>query len=56
MKSSCAPYNHCKKGGEKKTKKQFFFNPKDPKNSYDNCGPCGIIELDKKEIIDEKKK
>lgn len=34
MKSSCAPYNHCKKGGSK-TKKQFFFNPKDPKNSYD---------------------
>ena len=39
MKSSCAPYNSCKKGGgnkkTKKTKKQFFFNPQDPKNSYD---------------------
>lgn len=24
--------------------------------NYDHCGPCGIIDYEKKEIIDEKKK
>ena len=37
MKSSCAPYKGCKKGGlSKKTKKKsFLFNPNNPKKSFD---------------------
>ena len=34
MRSSCAPYKDCKKGGGK-SKKQFLFNPKNPKKSFD---------------------
>ena len=34
MKSSCAPYNNCK-GGDKKTKKKYLFNPNNPKKSFD---------------------
>ena len=30
MRSSCAPYTGCKKGGN--SKKSFLFNPKNPKN------------------------
>ena len=32
MRSSCAPYKDCKKGG---SKKQFLFNPNNPKKSFD---------------------
>ena len=36
MRSSCSPFKNCMKGGKRKTKKkQFFFNPNDPKNSFD---------------------
>ena len=44
MRSSCAPYNYCRKsrkGGKKPTKsrkktiKQFLYNPDDPKRSFD---------------------
>ena len=35
MRSSCAPYKYCKKGGKNKTKKQFLFNPNNPKKSFD---------------------
>lgn len=49
MKSSCAPYKYCKKNKQKikssrksnrksrrkSKKKPFFFNPDDPKNSFD---------------------
>ena len=36
MRSSCAPYNNCKKEKNKnKNKKQFLFNPKNPKLSFD---------------------
>ena len=42
MRSSCAPYKYCSKkklkGGKrssKKTKKQFLYNPNDPKKSFD---------------------
>ena len=39
MKSSCAPYKFCNKknisGGGKKTKKNFLFNPNNPKKSFD---------------------
>ena len=39
MRSSCAPYKDCYRGGRKtrknKTKKQFLYNPNDPKKSFD---------------------
>jgi len=37
MRSSCAPYKGCKKmkGGSKKSKKQFLYNPNNPKKSFD---------------------
>ena len=35
MKASCAPYKFCKKGGNKRTKKKFLYNPKNPKKSFD---------------------
>ena len=38
MRSSCAPYKDCfkkQKGGKTKTKKQFLYNPDDPKKSFD---------------------
>lgn len=37
MKSSCAPYKGCKKGGKSKKskKKSFLFNPKNPERSFD---------------------
>jgi len=36
MKSSCAPYKGCMKGGKLKNEtKSFLFNPNDPKKSYD---------------------
>ncbi len=34
MRSSCAPYKYCK-GGKNKTKKQFLYNPNNPKKSFD---------------------
>lgn len=34
MKSSCAPYKFCKTK-KNSTKKQFFFNPNNPKTSFD---------------------
>ena len=35
MKASCAPYKYCFKGGKSKTKKQFLYNPNNPKKSFD---------------------
>ena len=40
MKSSCAPYKDCKKinakkSNPKKIKKQFLYNPNNPKKSFD---------------------
>ena len=35
MRASCAPFINCKKGGKNKTKKQFLFNPNNPKKSFD---------------------
>jgi len=45
MRSSCAPYKDClkrsskrsskQKGGNKKTKKRFLYNPDDPKRRFD---------------------
>jgi len=36
MRSSCVPYKNCKKGGSnKKSKKQFLYNPDNPKKSFD---------------------
>tara|TARA_Y100000389_G_C17239126_1_gene402165 strand:- start:141 stop:671 length:531 start_codon:yes stop_codon:yes gene_type:complete len=35
MRSSCAPYHFCKKGGRKSRKKRFLYNPHDPKKSFD---------------------
>jgi len=37
MRSSCAPYNYCRKSrkGGKQAKKQFLYNPDDPKRSFD---------------------
>ena len=37
MRSSCAPYKGCKKsgGGNYKSKKQFLYNPDNPKKSFD---------------------
>ena len=35
MRSSCAPYKFCKKIKTKKQKKQFLYNPNNPKKSFD---------------------
>jgi hypothetical protein len=35
MRSSCAPYKDCYKKGGGKSKKQFLFNPNNPKKSFD---------------------
>lgn len=40
MRASCTPYNNCKKGGSKKTRKnktknKFLFNPNNPDKSFD---------------------
>ena len=38
MRSSCAPYKYCKKGGGKhklSKKKDFLYNPNNPKKSFD---------------------
>ena len=35
MKSSCAPYKYCKKIKNRKTRKEFLFNPNNPKKSFD---------------------
>lgn len=35
MRSSCAPYKDCLKGGKRKTKNNFLFNPDNPDKSFD---------------------
>jgi len=35
MRSSCAPYKYCKTRKQKGGKKQFLYNPNDPKKSFD---------------------
>ena len=35
MRSSCVPYKDCDKTGGGKSKKQFLFNPNNPKKSFD---------------------
>ena len=62
-KSSCTPYKYCrsvKKGGfiKKKTKKkQFLYNPDDPKKSFDvyiDKNPKDTIPIKYKEVKDVK--
>lgn len=61
MKSSCAPYEGCKKGGgkSKKTKKNhFLFNPNNPKKSFDvyvDKDPSDTISIKYKTLNDVKK-
>lgn len=60
MKSSCAPYKGCKKGGlSKKTKKKsFLFNPNNPKKSFDvyvDKDPSDTIPIKYTTIDDVKK-
>ena len=53
MKSSCAPYLFC----DKKKNKQFFFNPDDPKNSFDvyiDKNPSDTIPIKYKTVQDVK--
>ena len=57
MKSSCAPYKYCKRGG-KKTKKSFLYNPNDPSKSFDvyiDKDPSDTISIQYKTIQDVKK-
>ena len=51
MKSSCAPYKNCK------PKKQFLYNPEDPKKSFDvyiDKNPNDTIPIKYKTITDVK--
>ena len=60
MRSSCAPYKYCSKGGttqKKKTKKQFLFNPNNPKKSFDvyiDKNPKDTITIKYKTLQDVK--
>ena len=58
MRSSCAPYKYCFKGGTKsKTKKQFLFNPNNPKKSFDvyiDKNPKDTIKIKYKSLDDVK--
>lgn len=58
MRSSCAPYKYCFKGGTKsKTKKQFLFNPNNPKKSFDvyiDKNPKDTIKIKYKSLADVK--
>lgn len=67
MKSSCAPFKFCKKktmhlykgGGKRKniTKKQFLYNPDDPKKSFDvyiDKDPSDTISIKYSDIEDIK--
>lgn len=58
MRSSCAPYKYCFKGGTKsKTKKQFLFNPNNPKKSFDvyiDKNPKDTIKIKYKSLTDVK--
>ena len=54
MKASCAPYKYCLKGG---TKKQFLFNPNNPKKSFDvyiDKNPKDTIKIKYKTLADVK--
>ena len=66
MKSSCAPFKHCQKGGRKitktkktkKNKKQFLYNPNDPKKSFDvyiDKDPSDTISIKYTTVNDVKK-
>ena len=57
MRSSCAPYNSCKKGGGKKSKKQFLYNPDNPKKAFDvyiDKNPKDTIPIKYKTLQDVK--
>jgi len=58
MRSSCAPYKFCKKGGGKtKKKQQFLYNPNNPKKSFDvyiDKDPTDTISIKYKEVNDVK--
>ena len=58
MRSSCAPYKYCYKGGTKsKTKKQYLFNPNNPKKSFDvyiDKNPKDTIKIKYKSLADVK--
>ena len=58
MRSSCAPYKYCYKGGTKsKTKKQFLFYPNNPKKSFDvyiDKNPKDTIKIKYKSLADVK--
>ena len=57
MKASCAPYKFCKKGGNKRTKKKFLYNPNNPKKSFDvyiDKNPNDTIPIKYKTLNDVK--
>ena len=58
MRSSCAPYKYCYKGGTKsQTKKQYLFNPHNPKKSFDvyiDKNPKDTIKIKYKSLADVK--
>jgi hypothetical protein len=60
MRSSCVPYKFCKtnKGGKnRKNKKQFLYNPNDPKRSFDvyiDKNPNDTINIKYKTVNDVK--
>ena len=54
MRSSCAPFKYCKK----KTKKQFLYNPDNPKKSFDvyiDKDPSDTIRIKYTTVQDIKK-
>ena len=59
MRSSCVPYKNSKKGGSnKKSKKQFLYNPDNPKKSFDvyiDKDPSDTIPIKYTTIQDVKK-
>ena len=58
MRSSCAPYKECfKKHKERKSKKQFLYNPDNPKKSFDvyiDKNPKDTISIKYKTLQDVK--
>ena len=55
MRSSCAPYKHCTRGG--KREKQFLYNPNNPKKSFDvyiDKNPKDTISIKYKTVKDIK--
>ena len=57
MRSSCAPYKYCKTKKQNGGKKQFLYNPNDPKKSFDvyiDKDPRDTIPIKYTTVLDVK--